>query len=459
MARTPKTSYICTNCDHRSPKWLGRCPTCGSWNSFREEIIAPETIPASGWPGLGNSGNPPEARPLSTVSNLEAATESTGIGEFDRVLGGGIVPGAVILIGGDPGIGKSTLLLQAAACISRRGKPVLYVTGEESAAQVKLRAARLGIGPEPIHLLTATSVADIVAPLDTLKPGALIIDSIQTMHAPGNASPPGSLNQIRLVAAHLTREAKARDLPVFLIGHVTKDGAIAGPRVLEHMVDTVLYFETGTQDPFRLLRAVKNRYGATSEVGVFTMTGSGLQEVDSPSQIFITERPEGLPGSLTTATMEGSRPIMIEIQGLVSASVSTGIPRRTILGLDKARAALMIAVMEKRLRLPLADKDVFLNIIGGLKVAEPAIDLAMVAALISSHVERPIPATTLTLGEVGLAGEIRRIPQLAVRLREAAKFGFRRAIIPKKNLDPDEECNMRVFEITTIGELYDAIYS
>ncbi|MBN2232936.1 MAG: DNA repair protein RadA [Deltaproteobacteria bacterium] len=456
MARNPKTSFSCANCGNRSPKWLGRCPACGSWNSFREEA-PPTPAAASGWPALGGD-NAPEARPLSTVSGIGVATATTGIAEFDRVLGGGIVPGAVILIGGDPGIGKSTLLLQAAANISRRERPVLYVTGEESPAQVKLRAARLDIEGEHIHLLTATAVPDIVAPIDTLRPAAMIIDSIQTMHAPGNASPPGSLNQIRLVTAHLTREAKTRDLPIFLIGHVTKDGAIAGPRVLEHMVDTVLYFETGTQDPFRLLRAVKNRYGATSEVGVFAMTGSGLQEVNNPSQIFITERPDSLPGSLATATMEGSRPIMIEIQGLVSASVSAGIPRRTILGIDKARAALMIAVMEKRLRLPLADKDVFLNVIGGLKVAEPAIDLAMVAALISSHGERPIPAATVVIGEVGLAGELRRIPQLAVRLREAAKFGFRRAIIPKKNLDPDEECNMNVAEITTIAELPDALY-
>jgi len=390
---------------------------------------------------------------LAEIENTPPVQGKSRIAEFDRVLGGGIVPGAVTLVGGDPGIGKSTLLLEVLANLSSNGQRTMYVTGEESPGQVKLRSERLRIEAPSLYLLSATEVGAIIAHTLELKPQALVIDSIQTVTAPESTSPPGSVSQIRLAAAHLIKLAKTINIPLFLIGHVTKEGAIAGPRILEHMVDTVLYFESGTQHPYRILRAVKNRFGSTNEIGVFEMTGSGLKGVDSPSHIFLAERPAELAGSLVTATMEGSRPILTEIQALVSGSSMTGIPRRTTLGIDKGRASLMIAILEKQLHLLLADKDIFLNVIGGLKIIEPAIDLGLMGAIVSSYLDQAIPASTLLLGEVGLTGEIRRVNFLEQRLNEARKFGFTKAIIPKNNLGTADKTSITIKEINNIAEL------
>jgi len=451
VKKKAKTTFYCSSCGHQSPKWLGKCPSCQSWNTFVEEREATDE-PAT-FPELASLNKGSHPKSLAEIKNTPPIQGQTKIAEFDRVLGGGIVPGAVTLVGGDPGIGKSTLLLEVLANLSANGQKTMYVTGEESPGQVKLRSERLQIDAPTLYLLAATEVGTIISHSLELKPKALVIDSIQTVTAPESTSPPGSVSQIRQATAHLINLAKTTGIPLFLIGHVTKEGAIAGPRILEHMVDTVLYFESGTQHPYRILRAVKNRFGSTNEIGVFEMTGSGLQGVDSPSHIFLAERPTDLAGSLVTATMEGTRPILTEIQALVSGSTMAGIPRRTTLGIDKGRASLMIAVLEKRLNLLLGDKDIFLNVIGGLKIIEPAIDLGLMGAILSSYLDKAIPATTLLLGEVGLAGEIRRINFLEQRLNEAQKFGFTRSIIPKNNLASADKVTISVAEIDNITEL------
>ncbi|NPA24271.1 MAG: DNA repair protein RadA, partial [Deltaproteobacteria bacterium] len=344
--------------------------------------------------------------------------------------------------------------------LSRPGLNTLYVSGEESPSQSRLRSTRMGIDNPHLYFLAAADIEKIIGHFRELKPGALVIDSIQTCHSPEIKSPPGSVSQIRQTAAHLVKLAKATQVPIFIIGHVTKGGAIAGPKLLEHMVDTVLYFESDTQYPYRILRAVKNRFGSTNEIGVFEMTGRGLIGVDSPSSIFLNERPNNLAGSLVSATIEGSRPILTEIQALVSSAVSGGIPRRTTLGIDRNRAALMIAIMEKRLRLDFSGKDIFLNIVGGLKVIEPAIDLALIAAILSSHLDQVIPATTVIIGEVGLTGEIRRVNMLEQRLSEALKFGFKKIIIPQGNLSrPSASAKTVIREISSLQELPAAIFS
>ncbi|MBN2333212.1 MAG: DNA repair protein RadA [Deltaproteobacteria bacterium] len=451
MRKKQKTFFACSACGHQSPKWLGKCPACESWNTFEEERL-PTNDPAI-LPELASIQTVARPMPLNKIRELSPMQGQTRIAEFDRVLGGGIVPGSVTLVGGDPGIGKSTLLLQVLGNLSTAGQLTLYVTGEESPGQVKLRSQRMDIAAPSLYLLATTDISNIIAHCNELQPQALVIDSIQTVTTPEHNSPPGSVTQIRQATAHLISLAKATNIPLFLIGHVTKEGAIAGPRVLEHMVDTVLYFESGTQHPYRILRAVKNRFGSTNEIGVFEMTGRGLQGVDSPSHIFLAERPANLAGSLVTATMEGSRPILTEIQALVSTSVATGIPRRTMLGIDKGRASLMIAVMEKRLNMLLGDKDIFLNVIGGLKIIEPAIDLGLVAVMLSSYLDKPIAPTTMVLGEVGLTGEIRRANLLEQRLLEAEKFGFQKVIIPKNNLKRTDKHNVALEEISSIREL------
>lgn len=452
-----KTSFYCSSCGHQSPKWLGKCPTCQSWNTFVEESESTDASPL--FPELAALTKNNQPQPLPDIADTPPIRGKSKISEFDRVLGGGIVPGAVTLVGGDPGIGKSTLLLEVLANLSINGQKTMYVTGEESPGQVKLRSERLHIEAPNLYLLAATEVDTIISHSLTLKPSALVIDSIQTVTAPDSTSPPGSVSQIRQATAHLIKLAKTINIPLFLIGHVTKEGAIAGPRVLEHMVDTVLYFESGTQHPYRILRAVKNRFGSTNEIGVFEMTGSGLRGVDSPSHIFLAEKPAELAGSLVTATMEGSRPILTEIQALVSGSTMAGIPRRTTLGIDKGRASLMIAVLEKRLNLLLGDKDIFLNVIGGLKIIEPAIDLGLMGAILSSYLDKAITASTLLLGEVGLAGELRRVNFLEQRLNEAHKFGFARAIIPKNNLASADKVTITTAEIENISELPAILFS
>ncbi len=454
MSKKGKTYFSCSACGYQSPKWLGKCPGCDAWNTFVEEVEPEEEARQHPLPELAALQRQNAVPvPLPAIAGTPPLQGQTGIGEFDRVLGGGIVPGSATLIGGDPGIGKSTLLLQVLGNLAAAGRQALYVTGEESPGQVKLRSERLRINSPDLFLLAETEVSRIVSHCLQLRPAVLVIDSIQTIRAPESSSLPGSVTQIRQAATHLINLAKTAGIPLFLIGHVTKEGTIAGPRVLEHMVDTVLYFESGTQHPYRILRAVKNRFGSTNEIGVFAMTGSGLQGVDNPSNLFLAERPAIMAGSLVTATMEGTRPILTEIQALVSPSPSTGIPRRTMIGIDRGRASLMVAIMEKHLNLKLADKDIFLNVIGGLKIVEPAVDLGLIAAILSSYLEKPIPAATMVLGEVGLTGELRRTSFLEQRLREAAKFAFQRLIIPRNNLGSSGRGDLDVREIGNIAEL------
>jgi DNA repair protein RadA/Sms len=464
-AKKNKSSFFCTSCGYQSPKWLGKCPGCGEWETMREAPPEVEAGPAAEPRELlavisDLAGRNEEPQPLNNVAENEQQRHQSGIGEFDRVLGGGVVPGSVVLVGGDPGIGKSTLLLQVLDRLSAPGNDTLYVSGEESPGQSRLRSRRMGIDNPNLYFLAAADIEKIIKAFRKLKPQALVIDSIQTCMSPEIKSPPGSTSQIRQTAAHLVKLAKLTRVPIFIIGHVTKGGAIAGPKLLEHMVDTVLYFESDTQYPYRILRAVKNRFGSTNEIGVFEMTGSGLIGVDSPSSIFLNERPQNLAGSLVSATIEGSRPILTEIQALVSSAVSGGIPRRTTLGIDRNRAALMIAIMEKRLRLDFSGKDIFLNIVGGLKVIEPAIDLALISAILSSHLDQVIPATTAVVGEVGLTGEIRRINMIDQRLGEILKFGFEKVIIPRGNLSTQlRRRDLPVTEVASLKELPAALFS
>ena len=432
MSRAPakaKTVYACAECGQTSPKWLGQCPACRRWNTINEEVAAPEPkgAVARGW-GSASAARPV---PLAEVEATEEARLRTGIGELDRVLGGGVVPGSLVLLGGDPGIGKSTLILTALDRLARVSapRPVLYVSGEESARQVKLRADRLGALAPTLHVLAETDANRVLQVAGQLEPAALVVDSIQTQYLPELQSAPGTVTQIREVTARLMAFAKTTETPVFLIGHVTKDGAIAGPRVLEHMVDTVLYFEGGGAHPYRVLRAHKNRFGSASEIGVFEMKAGGLCEVSNPSALFLAERPLDAPGSAVAAVLNGTRTVLVEIQALV-APTGFGTPRRTALGIDSNRVALLAAVLEKKVGLEILSCDLFVNVAGGLTVDDPAADLATIAALASSFRDVAIPPRTLLLGEVGLAGEVRAVSQPEIRLAEAARLGFSRAIVP-----------------------------
>lgn len=424
-----KTIFQCQACGFTSPKWLGKCPDCGAWNSFAEEQEAPKSLNVRRGGPSGQSAAP---QPLNTVTGGKEKRTAIGIRELDRVLGGGLVDGAVILIGGDPGIGKSTLILNALAKIAETSGAVLYVSGEESPEQIKLRAERMAIDSGDIALLPETLVENIIQSAQAMRPAALVIDSIQTVYTEELTSAPGSVGQIRESAAKLMSFAKRTHIPVFLIGHVTKEGAIAGPRVLEHIVDTVLYFEGDRGHPYRILRTVKNRFGSTNEIGVFEMTDSGLAEIDNPSELFLSERPLNVAGSTVIASMEGTRPLLVEVQALVSPT-TFGMPRRTSMGVDFNRVNLLIAVLEKKAGLHLGGMDVFTNIVGGLKIVEPATDLGIIAAIVSSFKEVPIDSRTFLFGEVGLSGEVRAVAQAETRLKEAAKIGFRRAIIPASN--------------------------
>jgi len=434
MSRTAskaKTIYACAECGQSSPKWLGQCPACRRWNTMSEEVAAPEPKgPPRGW-GPQVSSKP---IPLHEVEARDDERTRTGIGEFDRVLGGGLVPGALVLLGGDPGIGKSTLVLAALDRLARAtpDRPVLYVSGEESARQVKLRADRLGCVAGNLRVLAETDATKVLRAAEALAPAAVAIDSIQTQYLPELQSAPGTVTQIREVTARLMAYAKTTETPVFLVGHVTKDGAIAGPRVLEHMVDTVLYFEGGGAHPYRVLRAHKNRFGSASEIGVFEMKAGGLAEVPNPSALFLAERPLEAPGSAVAAVLSGSRTVLVEVQALV-APAGYGTPRRTALGVDSNRVALLAAVLEKKVGMEILSCDIFVNVAGGLSVDDPAADLACVAALASSFRDRPLPPRTLLLGEVGLAGEVRAVSQPEIRLAEAARLGFERAILPAAN--------------------------
>jgi DNA repair protein RadA/Sms len=423
-----KTVFACQTCGYQSPKWLGKCPDCSQWNTFAEERYEKATHPRSDL-GLGSKEDPASIHEITTAEEGRALT---GIGEFDRVLGGGLVPGSVILIGGDPGIGKSTLLLQAFAAISQQDLTCLYVSGEESQRQIKMRAERLGIAAPNLLILSETSLERIIDHVKRIKPSVLVIDSIQTIFSSSIPSAPGSIAQVRESSGSIIVLAKKTGLTTFLIGHVTKDGAIAGPRILEHMVDTVLYFEGDRGHSFRILRAVKNRFGSTNEIGVFEMKEAGLKEVSNPSEIFLMERPLQVPGSAVVCSMEGTRPILVELQALVSRSF-LAVPRRTTIGVDHNRVALLVAVLEKKMGAKLFDQDIFVNVAGGVQVDEPAVDLGIITAVASSQKEKVLDSKTIFFGEVGLAGEIRGITQAEARVKEAGKLGFERCILPASN--------------------------
>lgn len=424
--------FVCKECGKQLMKWMGRCPACGEWNSVVEK-----EVPVTKGPALHYDETKTEAGNIISLMDIKGDVRPrlrTRMGELDRVLGGGLVRGSVILVGGDPGIGKSTLLMQALDGLSRAGESVLYVSGEESSEQLKLRAERLGIRAPTFLILVENRLEPIVEKIMDAKASVVVLDSVQSVYGRSVPSHPGSVGQVREVADSVSGRIKASGSACFIVGHVTKDGVLAGPKVLEHMVDTVLYFEGERGHPYRILRAVKNRFGSASEIGVFEMADRGLLEVANPSEIFLAERPEDASGSTVTALVEGSRPILAEIQALVTGPVP-GQGRRTCLGLDSQRLALMIAVMEKKMGLPLADHDIFLNVVGGIRASEPAVDLAMAAALLSSYLDRTVPAGTLVFGEVGLAGEVRRVSRAAERIHEAARLGFRRIIVPSANAD------------------------
>ena len=422
-----KTVFSCNQCGSQSPKWLGKCPDCGAWNSMTEEQQAPAA--ARGGRTLPGKS---VALPISDVPPQAEVRLGCGISELDRVLGGGLVPGSLVLIGGDPGIGKSTLLLQAMQHLAGQG-PVLYVSGEESAAQTRLRGERLGVSGRQLLVLAENGLEEIVAQVERLRPRAVVVDSIQTVWTQSLESAPGSVSQVRESAGRLMLLAKGSGIPIFIVGHVTKDGAIAGPRVLEHMVDTVLYFEGDRGHPYRILRAVKNRFGSTNEIGVFEMKAGGLAEVANPSELFLAERPLDAPGSVVTASLEGSRTLLVEIQALVTPS-AYGTPRRTTIGVDSNRLALLVAVLEKKAGLHLAGQDIFLNVAGGARLSEPAADLAILLAVASSHLDRPVDPQTVVFGEVGLAGEVRAVTQPEPRLAEAEKLGFQNCLLPSAHL-------------------------
>ena len=429
MKKKAKTIYSCQTCGYQAPKWMGKCPDCGTWDSFVEERMVVSARP-------GKAGViSPAATPVA-IDSIDLDTEHrlhTNIQEFDRVLGGGLVFGTLILIGGDPGIGKSTLMLQALYGLARQGHKVLYVSGEESIRQLRLRSKRLETVAPDLLVVSEVEIESILAMIESTKPEVLVIDSIQTMFNGELTSAPGTVSQVRESTVRLVMMAKKTGIPTFLVGHVTKDGAIAGPKLLEHMVDTVLYFEGDRNHIFRILRAVKNRFGSTNEIGVFEMKERGLEEVANPSAVFLSERPAGAAGSVVTASMEGTRPILVELQALASAT-NFGTPRRTILGLDANRVALLAAVMEKKLGMHLMGYDIFMNVAGGVKVIEPAVDLAIVAAVASSFLDKPISEGTMVLGEVGLTGEVRAIGQVDTRISESHKMGFTRCLVPASNL-------------------------
>ncbi len=441
----PRTIFSCQKCGAQSSRWVGRCAECGDWNTYVEERENPEPK------NQRSFAEPSRPCALADIPSGEGSHVPTGIGELDRALGSGYVPGGVTLIGGDPGIGKSTIVMQALDKIAAAGGSTLYVSGEESASQIKLRAERMGLAGHGLSVLTENCVERILDQLHNTKPAIVAIDSIQTMFTGDLASAPGSIGQVRESAAKILDHAKRMGVATFLVGHVTKDGAIAGPKVLEHMVDTVLYFEGERGHSFRILRAIKNRFGSTNEIGVFEMTGQGLKEVRDPSGIFLSERPTAAAGSVVAASLEGSRPLLFELQALCSSS-GFGTPRRTAIGIDGSRLALLIAVLEKIEGLTLRDQDVFLNVTGGMKITEPAADLAVVAAINSSFLNRPVDHETIIVGEVGLAGEIRAVMGIEARVREAEKLGFKRAIVPKSNLKAKLSSKIEVFGASSVAE-------
>ena len=461
--RKGRTAYVCNACGSRQPKWSGQCPDCGAWNTIEETALPP--APAAAGPARGGYAGAGVAavHSLADVTPEAEVRSPSGIGELDRVLGGGLVQGSVVLIGGDPGVGKSTLLLQASASLAgqwhqgrAKAPPVLYVTGEESPQQVSLRAHRLGLAAGPVRLLAETCVERIIDTARAEAPRVLVIDSIQTLFTEALTSAPGSVSQVRETAAQLVRHAKQTGTTVFLVGHVTKEGALAGPRVLEHMVDTVLYFEGEPGSPHRLVRAVKNRFGAVNELGVFAMTDRGLRQVRNPSAIFLSRHDEPVPGSVVLITREGTRPLLVEVQALVDQSPLAN-PRRVAIGLEQNRLGMLLAVLHRHGGIALFDQDVFANVVGGVRVTETAADLAVLLAVLSSHRDRPLPLDLAVFGEVGLSGEIRPVPNGPDRLREAAKHGLRRAIVPKANVPKGGVEGLDIQPVLTLREAIDAV--
>ncbi len=440
-----KTIYTCTECGATAPKWQGQCPDCSAWNTL-VETVAEKASPAARFQSLAPAA---KLQVLSEIEAREADRIPTGIGEFDRALGGGLVGGGVVLIGGDPGIGKSTLLLQALAGLSAAHR-VLYVSGEESGEQVALRARRLSLETQRLQLLAEINLEKILAALQAEKPQVAVIDSIQTLWSDQLSSAPGSVAQVRECAAQLTRLAKTTGICVILVGHVTKEGALAGPRVLEHIVDTVLYFEGDTHSSFRLIRAFKNRFGAVNELGVFAMTERGLKGVSNPSAMFLSQHGQAVPGSCVMVTQEGTRPLLVEVQALVDQS--HGNPRRLTVGLEAQRLAMLLAVLHRHAGIVCFDQDVFVNAVGGVRITEPAADLAVLMAIISSLKNKALPEKLIVFGEVGLAGEVRPAPRGQERLREAAKLGFTRAIIPEANRPRQAIAGMQVVAVSRVEE-------
>jgi DNA repair protein RadA/Sms len=446
-----KSIYTCTECGGTSPKWLGKCPSCGAWNTLIESVAEA--------PSRNRYQSIAKSQPVATLSEIEASDvdrQPTGIDELDRVLGGGIVAGGVVLIGGDPGIGKSTLLLQALDTLSRT-MPALYVTGEESGAQVALRSRRLGLDGSRVRVLAEINLEKIVATIDVEQPAVCVIDSIQTVYSEQLSSAPGSVAQVRECAAQLTRTAKSSGTTIVLVGHVTKEGALAGPRVLEHIVDTVLYFEGDTHSSFRLVRAIKNRFGAVNEIGVFAMTEKGLKGVANPSAIFLSTHGDPVPGSCVLVTLEGTRPMLVEIQALVDSGGPS--PRRLSVGLERDRLAMMLAVLHRHAGIACFDQDVFVNAVGGVRISEPAADLAVMLAIQGSLRGRPLPRGFIAFGEVGLAGEVRPAPRGQERLKEAAKLGFSVAVVPRANAPKKPVEGLTIHAVERIEEAIDLVRS
>ncbi len=459
-----KTNYVCSDCGGASPKWLGKCPHCNAWNTLVESVVE-SSIPARN--RFASLAKPVGVTTLGAIEAPEIERTATGHEELDRVLGGGMVEGGVVLIGGDPGIGKSTLLLQALDSLQRGGQNTLYVTGEESAAQVALRSRRLGQINSQVKVLAETALEKILATLAVLRPDIAVIDSIQTVYSEELTSAPGSVAQVRECAAHLTRFAKAsahddagaqaRSTCIVLVGHVTKEGALAGPRVLEHMVDTVLYFEGDTHSSFRLVRAIKNRFGAVNEIGVFAMTDKGLKGVSNPSAIFLSQHAEPVPGSCVMVTLEGTRPMLVEIQALVDSGGPS--PRRLSVGLDRDRLAMLLAVLHRHAGVACMDQDVFVNAVGGVRISEPAADLAVLLAITSSLRGKPLPKGFIAFGEVGLAGEVRPAPRGQERLKEAAKLGFSVAVVPKANAPKKPVEGLTIHAVERVEQALDLVRS
>lgn len=452
MAKAKKSIFFCQNCGHEESKWLGQCPVCRQWNTFVEEKV---TVAKTG--GQTKSLKEAEVVALSSVQTDREERVCTGIGELDRVLGGGIVPGSLVLVGGDPGIGKSTLLLQVCQRLTERKQKLLYISGEESLKQIKLRADRMGTFTDDLLLLCETNIETIRSVIEKERPSLVVIDSIQTMYSEEVSSAPGSVSQVREATNIFMQIAKGMGISIFIVGHVTKEGTVAGPRVLEHMVDTVLYFEGDRHASYRILRGVKNRFGSTNEIGVFEMRQDGLREVENPSEFMLNGRPENASGSVVACSMEGTRPILLEIQALVCRS-NFGMPRRTAAGTDYNRVNLLMAVLEKRLGLPLSNYDAYVNIAGGIRINEPAVDLGIVLALVSSYKNRLVSEDVLVFGEVGLSGEVRAVNMPEQRVSEAKKLGFQTCILPAVSLDAVKNIQgIKLLGVKSINEAIDLI--